>query len=131
MFLNQFGEVVESRSYLSYQSNFLQVLKMTRIPMARVRKPNPRAMPIYPISGRIHILLKESVMRIACSWVFEVRYRVFKGAVLERVLLFPQIFGKTPDVGKCSQNLKIQRRRFATSCNNQAGGFFFIFEFSF
>ena len=26
--------------------------------MARVRKPKPRAMPMYPTSGRIHMMLK-------------------------------------------------------------------------
>jgi len=34
--------------------------------MARVRKPNPRAMPRYPTTGRIHMMADDnSAMRIA------------------------------------------------------------------
>jgi hypothetical protein len=34
--------------------------------MARVRNPKPSARPIYPTSGRIHILFNEFAMRLAC-----------------------------------------------------------------
>jgi hypothetical protein len=34
--------------------------------MARVRNPKPSARPIYPTSGRIHILFNELAMRLAC-----------------------------------------------------------------
>ena len=33
--------------------------------MARVRKPNPRPKPIYPTSGRIHILVEWRTMMLA------------------------------------------------------------------
>jgi hypothetical protein len=34
--------------------------------MARVRNPKPSARPIYPTSGKIHILFNELAMRLAC-----------------------------------------------------------------
>lgn len=80
MFLDKLREIIKPRGLRTQLATDQMVCQNSvnlGIPIARVRKQNPRARPIYPISGRIHIVIDFRLMKIA-YWV----YRNFLSACL-------------------------------------------------